>query len=197
MAGMALRLGTRATRLTSQKNVIRSGAGDIKPTFRSHRAIHPSLGTISAVRSNSSSASSSSNSPTTPSQQSGAPSKTLAQVLADSIRASGPVSVATYMRTCLLDPLQGYYASANAQTEALQDGLPPSARDVLGARGDFITSPEISQVFGELLAIFFVARWQSVRPNGATRLVELGPGRGTLLADMIRVRNGRSNVAWI
>ncbi|MCO5589761.1 hypothetical protein L7F22_043730 [Adiantum nelumboides] len=108
--------------------------------------------------------------------------KTLAQVLADSIKASGPLSVSTFMRTCLLDPEQGYYASANASTSSSEQ----AGRDVLGARGDFITSPEISQVFGELLAIFFIARWQTVMPEGQTRLVELGPGRGTLLADMIR-----------
>ncbi|PWN33783.1 DUF185-domain-containing protein [Meira miltonrushii] len=119
-----------------------------------------------------------------PSQQpdSNGPSKTLAQVLADSIKASGPLSVSTFMRTCLLDPEQGYYASANAAGSSSDQ----AGRDVLGARGDFITSPEISQVFGELLAIFFIARWQTVMPDGQTRLVELGPGRGTLLADMIR-----------
>jgi SAM-dependent MidA family methyltransferase len=87
------------------------------------------------------------------------------------------------MRTCLLDPDQGYYASANSSRS---DTVDHASRDVLGARGDFITSPEISQVFGELLAIFFIARWQSVSPSGTLRLVELGPGKGTLLADMIR-----------
>lgn len=82
------------------------------------------------------------------------------------------------MRTALLDPSQGYYASANADDQG---------RDVLGARGDFITSPEISQVFGELLAVYFVARWQAVGSPDQMRLVEFGPGKGTLLADMIRV----------
>lgn len=82
------------------------------------------------------------------------------------------------MRTALLDPSQGYYASANAED---------NGRDVLGARGDFITSPEISQVFGELLAVYFVARWQAVGSPDQMRLVEFGPGKGTLLADMIRV----------
>lgn len=88
--------------------------------------------------------------------------------------------MATFMRTCLLDPAQGYYASANA------DGTEQS-RDVLGARGDFITSPEISQVFGELLAVYFISRWQGVAQPERTRLVEFGPGKGTLLADMLRI----------
>lgn len=88
------------------------------------------------------------------------------------------------MRTCLLDPSQGYYASANATG----DDPVGTGRDVLGARGDFITSPEISQVFGELIAIYFIARWQAVSHSEDTniRMVELGPGKGTLLADMIR-----------
>ncbi|GAK68420.1 DUF185-domain-containing protein [Moesziomyces antarcticus] len=103
--------------------------------------------------------------------------KSLREILLDSVRASGPMTVSTYMRTCLLDPMQGYYASANS---------PATEREVLGSRGDFITSPEISQVFGELLAIFYLARWQAVGSPTSTRLVELGPGKGTLLADMLR-----------
>lgn len=105
------------------------------------------------------------------------PKKNLNEILLDSIRASGPMPVSTYMRTCLLDPMQGYYSSANS---------PTTSREVLGSRGDFITSPEISQVFGELVAIFYLARWQSVGAPSATRIVELGPGKGTLLADMLR-----------
>ncbi|PWN92027.1 DUF185-domain-containing protein [Acaromyces ingoldii] len=88
------------------------------------------------------------------------------------------------MRTCLLDPVQGYYATANTPPGTF-DAL-TETRDVLGARGDFITSPEVSQVFGELLAIFFVARWQNTARDAPLRLVELGPGKGTLLADMLR-----------
>lgn len=103
--------------------------------------------------------------------------KSLNEILLDSIRASGPMPISTYMRTCLLDPMQGYYSSANS---------PSTSREVLGSRGDFITSPEISQVFGELVAIFYLARWQSVGAPQKTRLVELGPGKGTLLVDMLR-----------
>ncbi|EPQ28598.1 uncharacterized protein PFL1_03901 [Pseudozyma flocculosa PF-1] len=106
----------------------------------------------------------------------------LGEVLAESIRASGPMPVSTYMRTCLLDPVQGYYSSANAEPTSA-DGV---SREVLGSRGDFITSPEISQVFGELVAVFYVARWQACQMPRRTRLVELGPGKGTLLADMLR-----------
>ncbi|CAO1623462.1 unnamed protein product [Parajaminaea phylloscopi] len=109
--------------------------------------------------------------------------KTLADLIAASIKATGPITVASFMRTCLLDPSQGYYASANASEN---DPVLQHGRDVLGARGDFITSPEISQVFGELLAVYFVARWQASGAPSAIRLVELGPGKGTLLADMIR-----------
>lgn len=108
-------------------------------------------------------------------------SKTLAQILHDSIKSSGPLSVSTFMRTCLLDPAQGYYAAASNPSDEAS-----TSRQVLGAKGDFITSPEISQVFGELMAIFFVARWQATEMCSKTRLIELGPGRGTLLADMIR-----------
>lgn len=106
------------------------------------------------------------------------PKKDLNEILLDSIRASGPMPVSTFMRTCLLDPMQGYYSTSNSPTT--------SNREVLGSRGDFITSPEISQVFGELVAIFYLARWQAVNSPPATRIVELGPGKGTLLADMLR-----------
>lgn len=111
----------------------------------------------------------------------------LASLLAKSIREFGPLSVSTFMNVCLQDPGQGYYASANSTDNEAMDGDKAQTRDVLGARGDFITSPEISQVFGELIAIFFIARWQAVNPEGPTRLVEFGPGKGTLLADMLRV----------
>ncbi|SPO27876.1 related to HEM14 - Protoporphyrinogen oxidase involved in heme biosynthetic pathway [Ustilago trichophora] len=114
---------------------------------------------------------------TSPSSTEKKPTKSLNEILLDSVRASGPMTVSTYMRTCLLDPMQGYYSSANS---------PITSREVLGSRGDFITSPEISQVFGELVAIFYLARWQAVGAPSATRIVELGPGKGTLLADMLR-----------
>ncbi|KAG5650323.1 hypothetical protein H0H81_012620 [Sphagnurus paluster] len=95
------------------------------------------------------------------------------KLILDSIKATGPVSFATYMQTCLAHPTHGYYMDPE--------------HPVFGSRGDFITSPEISQVFGELVAIWFLAQWQSAGSPSAIRLVELGPGRGTLMADVVRV----------
>lgn len=80
------------------------------------------------------------------------------------------------MQACLTNPDYGYYASKSHA----------SSTGILGARGDFITSPEISQVFGELMAVFFVSRWQAAGQPQRIRLVELGPGRGTLLCDLLR-----------
>jgi len=87
------------------------------------------------------------------------------------IRSSGPMSVATYMGLCLTHPREGYYKGA----------------DPLGTKGDFITAPEISQMFGELIGFFFVNLWQQMGSPKAFTLLELGPGRGTLMADMLRV----------
>jgi len=87
------------------------------------------------------------------------------------IRATGPMSLATYMGLCLTHPTKGYYKGA----------------DPLGAKGDFITAPEISQMFGELLGFFIVNLWQQMGSPKEFSLLELGPGRGTLMADMLRV----------
>lgn len=96
---------------------------------------------------------------------------TLAEQLALQIRSTGPMSVATYMGLCLTHPTRGYYRGA----------------DPLGAGGDFITAPEISQMFGEIIGFHLVNLWQQLGEPKAFTLLELGPGRGTLMADMLRV----------
>lgn len=91
-------------------------------------------------------------------------------LLARRIRAQGPIPLADYMATALTHPEVGYYAT----------------RDPFGRAGDFTTAPEISQVFGELLGLWCAERWQALGEPARVLLVELGPGRGTLLADALR-----------
>jgi NADH dehydrogenase [ubiquinone] 1 alpha subcomplex assembly factor 7 len=86
------------------------------------------------------------------------------------IAADGPISVATFMGLCLGHPAHGYYTT----------------RDPFGRAGDFITAPEISQMFGELIGLWAVAVWQAMGMPARLALAELGPGRGTLMADALR-----------
>lgn len=88
------------------------------------------------------------------------------------IRMNGPMPVSAYMQTCLHDPRDGYYAT----------------RPGLGQ--DFITAPETSQIFGELLGLWATHEWQTMGRPSAISLVELGGGRGTLMADALRAIDG-------
>lgn len=93
------------------------------------------------------------------------------------MQTTGPISIAAYMRQCLTSPDGGYYTTNR------------EGRDQFGKKGDFVTSPEISQVFGELLGIWLVAEWQlQGRKKHGVEIIEFGPGRGTLMDDILRVR---------
>ncbi|KAM6905717.1 protein arginine methyltransferase NDUFAF7, mitochondrial [Lycodopsis pacificus] len=87
------------------------------------------------------------------------------------IKATGPITVAEYMREVLTNPVTGYYVR----------------NDMLGPDGDFITSPEISQIFGELLGVWIVSEWIGAGRPKQLQLVELGPGKGSLAVDVLRV----------
>jgi SAM-dependent MidA family methyltransferase len=90
--------------------------------------------------------------------------------LTERIREGGPISVADYMAECLLHPVHGYYTT----------------RDPFGAAGDFTTAPEISQMFGELVGLALAQAWLDRGAPAPFTLAELGPGRGTLMADILR-----------
>jgi NADH dehydrogenase [ubiquinone] 1 alpha subcomplex assembly factor 7 len=86
------------------------------------------------------------------------------------IQSSGPMPVWRYMDLCLTHPRHGYYVS----------------RDPLGREGDFTTAPEVSQMFGELLGLWTASVWKGMGSPSSLRLVEIGPGRGTMMADALR-----------
>jgi NADH dehydrogenase [ubiquinone] 1 alpha subcomplex assembly factor 7 len=86
------------------------------------------------------------------------------------ITSSGPMPVWRYMELCLTHPKYGYYVS----------------RDPLGRDGDFTTAPEVSQMFGELLGLWAASVWKAMGSPPLLRLIELGPGRGTMMADALR-----------
>ncbi|MBT8471507.1 MAG: class I SAM-dependent methyltransferase [Marinicaulis sp.] len=94
----------------------------------------------------------------------------LQERLVQLIKLKGPITVADYMSDALGHPHDGYYMSNNA----------------IGADGDFITAPEISQVFGELIGLWLVDAWRAMGSPSDFNLIELGPGRGVLMDDILR-----------
>ncbi len=94
----------------------------------------------------------------------------LESIIKQLILQEGPISVARFMELCLAHPTYGYYIT----------------RDPFGQKGDFTTAPEISQMFGELIGLWAADIWQKMGAQKKVTLVELGPGRGTLMADALR-----------
>uniref|UniRef100_UPI0025D42AB9 SAM-dependent methyltransferase n=1 Tax=uncultured Phenylobacterium sp. TaxID=349273 RepID=UPI0025D42AB9 len=103
----------------------------------------------------------------------------LGERLAAEIRQTGPLTVAQYMTACLHDPQDGYYAT----------------RPALGAAGDFLTAPLVSQMFGELIGIWAASCWRLMGEPERFVLVEAGPGDGTLMEDVLRA--GRAMPAFL
>lgn len=93
----------------------------------------------------------------------------LLEIIKDEIRTQGPITIARYMDLALGHPKHGYYIK----------------RDPFGENGDFVTAPEICQVFGELVGLWSAELWHQMGA-GPIQIVELGPGRGTLMADFLR-----------
>ena len=100
----------------------------------------------------------------------------LTEQLAATIRLSGPITIAHYMAEAVANQTHGYY----------------STRDPFGLEGDFITAPEVSQIFGELLGLWCADLWAQMDRPKMVNLVELGPGRGTLMADAWRASQAQA-----
>lgn len=94
----------------------------------------------------------------------------LEALLKQTIRAQGKLTVAQFMQHALLHPQYGYYTQ----------------RDPFGRDGDFITAPDVSQMFGEMIGVWCADRWQAMGSPASFALVEFGPGRGTLMKDCLR-----------
>jgi NADH dehydrogenase [ubiquinone] 1 alpha subcomplex assembly factor 7 len=95
----------------------------------------------------------------------------LCDILRERIAADGPITVADYMADCLMHPEHGYYTH----------------QEVFGRQGDFVTAPEISQMFGEMIGLALGSAWKAQGSSKNAIVVELGPGKGTLMRDLRRI----------
>ncbi|CAO5680698.1 MAG: hypothetical protein HEEMFOPI_01544 [Holosporales bacterium] len=94
----------------------------------------------------------------------------LLERILDHLKKNGQMTIDEYLNMCLHDKDNGYYHSQN----------------VLGKNGDFITAPEMTQIFGELIATFIMDQWHQAGEGNPIHLIECGPGRGVLMQDMLR-----------
>jgi len=94
----------------------------------------------------------------------------LARRIAKLVAAAGPLAIGEFMQICLADPRHGYYRR----------------REAIGATGDFVTAPEISQIFGELIGVWCALAWHALGKPPHLVVAEAGPGRGTLMSDLLR-----------
>ncbi|XP_071550484.1 protein arginine methyltransferase NDUFAF7, mitochondrial isoform X1 [Panulirus ornatus] len=102
------------------------------------------------------------------------PETPLLKQLIARIKFSGPLTVHDYMKEVLINPLAGYYSAG---------------KDMFGSHGDYITSPEICQMFGELVGVWIYNEWCKLGSPKPLQLIELGPGRGTFMQDILKVLN--------
>ncbi|KAK8375002.1 hypothetical protein O3P69_010967 [Scylla paramamosain] len=105
-------------------------------------------------------------------QSSKSPETPLLKQLQSRIKFSGPLTIHDYMKEVLINPISGYYSTG---------------KDMFGTHGDYITSPEISPMFGEMVAIWIISEWYKLGSPQPLQLVEFGPGRGTLMHDVLVV----------
>jgi hypothetical protein len=128
------------------------------------------------------------------------PATPLWEELAAQIGVLGrPMTVAEFMQQALLHPKYGYYSQPSREklkegiddddlfndSDNEDDNLSSSENPIFGPRGDFVTAPEICQVFGESIQVWMITQWKEMGKPNAYQLVEFGPGRGTLMADMV------------
>ncbi|CAJ1955269.1 unnamed protein product [Cylindrotheca closterium] len=128
----------------------------------------------------------------------------LSEFLFQRIGVSGQITTAEYMRHCLTNPMHGYYTRpattlekelddddwSDSEDDVAEQSTDDSTKDastIFGSKGDFVTAPEISHVFGHCICVWLVTQWQSLQKPSKVQLVELGPGRGTLISDIVQL----------